>query len=194
MNSGHMAVILVITPNDGNFCIKGLVSADRIPNPHYFEVQKVYQPVGFQIVDEKPLKVRITNLYDFTNLSDLAFEYEYFINGKSLQRGLLRSNSINPGTSSDVIIPEFNGTSDIGSELTLKLNARIKKTALWAEEGFCIAREQFVVRPYNFERIKSEGNHVEVTETALKYVLTSDSVSYTIVKGSGTLVSWKVKR
>ncbi|HLP18059.1 MAG TPA: glycoside hydrolase family 2 TIM barrel-domain containing protein, partial [Bacteroidota bacterium] len=32
-------------PNDGNFSIKGLIASDRKPHPHYYEVQKVYQPV-----------------------------------------------------------------------------------------------------------------------------------------------------
>jgi len=30
-------------PNDGVFCGKGLVNAERVPRPHYWEVQKVYQ-------------------------------------------------------------------------------------------------------------------------------------------------------
>ena len=34
-------------PNDGIFCVKGLVNADRVPYPHYAEVRKVYQPAEF---------------------------------------------------------------------------------------------------------------------------------------------------
>ena len=34
-------------PNDGNFCINGLVGPDRVPHPHYYEVQYVYQPLQF---------------------------------------------------------------------------------------------------------------------------------------------------
>jgi len=30
-------------PNDGVFCGKGLVNAERVPRPHYWEVQKAYQ-------------------------------------------------------------------------------------------------------------------------------------------------------
>jgi len=34
-------------PNDGNFCCNGLVAPDRTPNPHYYEVQRIYQPISF---------------------------------------------------------------------------------------------------------------------------------------------------
>lgn len=34
-------------PNDGNFCCNGLLAPDRTPNPHYYEVKKVYQPLSF---------------------------------------------------------------------------------------------------------------------------------------------------
>jgi len=45
-------------PNDGVFCIKGLITSDRLPNPHYYEVQKVYQPVHFQLESTSILKRR----------------------------------------------------------------------------------------------------------------------------------------
>ena len=38
-------------PSDDNFCMNGLVSADRIPHPSLLEVKKVYQYVGFEAVD-----------------------------------------------------------------------------------------------------------------------------------------------
>ena len=34
-------------PNDGPFCINGLIGPDRVPHPHYYEVQHVYQPLTF---------------------------------------------------------------------------------------------------------------------------------------------------
>ena len=35
-------------PNDGPTGINGLVSPDRVPHPHYYEVQKVYQYIKFE--------------------------------------------------------------------------------------------------------------------------------------------------
>ena len=38
-------------PNDGNFCINGLIQPDRRPNPHLYEVRKVYQSIKVTPVD-----------------------------------------------------------------------------------------------------------------------------------------------
>ncbi len=34
-------------PNDDNFLINGIVGPDRKPNPHFYEVQYIYQPIHF---------------------------------------------------------------------------------------------------------------------------------------------------
>ena len=60
------------TPSGGNFCINGLVSADREPHPDAWEVRKVYQPVAFERVASG---IEIRNRYDFTNLSELELEW-----------------------------------------------------------------------------------------------------------------------
>ena len=38
-------------PNDGPFCINGLIAPDRKPHPHYYEVQHVYQPLCIRAWD-----------------------------------------------------------------------------------------------------------------------------------------------
>ena len=51
-------------PNDGPFCINGLVGPDRVPHPHYYEVQHVYQPLTF--VRDADGQIRIINRDQFT--------------------------------------------------------------------------------------------------------------------------------
>lgn len=36
-------------PNDGHFVLNGLLRPDRVPHPHYFEVQYAYQPIRFTL-------------------------------------------------------------------------------------------------------------------------------------------------
>jgi beta-galactosidase len=56
-------------PNDGAFCINGLVAPDRTPHPHYYEVQHVYQPLSFKL--EKG-RLSIINRDSFTNPNEYA--------------------------------------------------------------------------------------------------------------------------
>ena len=55
-------------PNDGPFCINGLIAPDRKPHPHYYEVQHVYQPLTF--VRESDGNIRIINRDSFTDPSE----------------------------------------------------------------------------------------------------------------------------
>ncbi len=55
-------------PNDGPFCINGLLAPDRKPHPHYYEVQHVYQPLQF--VRETDGHIRIINHDSFTDPSE----------------------------------------------------------------------------------------------------------------------------
>ena len=61
-------------PNDGNFCINGLVAPDRTPHPHYYEVQHVYQPLQF--VREADGHIRIINHDCFTDPDEYEITYD----------------------------------------------------------------------------------------------------------------------
>jgi len=177
-------------PNEGNFCMRGLVSTDKKPNPHYFEVQKVYQPVVFQLLDDRGLIVKVTNRFDFLSLRNFDFEYEYTSNGKSLQKGKLNCDTILPGTSSDILIPSL--TDGISSEICLNIYVKLKSATLWAEEGFCIAREQFVIKSYNWTKIPLvEKKSVIVTESASKIELKVEKMAFVLDRKNGALNSWK---
>jgi len=61
-------------PNDGAFCINGLIAPDRTPHPHYYEVQHVYQPLQF--VREDDGRIRIINHDNFTDPSEYDITYD----------------------------------------------------------------------------------------------------------------------
>ena len=54
-------------PNDGAFCLNGLLAPDRTPHPHYYEVQHVYQPLSFELENGR---LRIINRDSFTDPSE----------------------------------------------------------------------------------------------------------------------------
>ncbi|MBE5786339.1 MAG: hypothetical protein E7324_02230 [Clostridiales bacterium] len=71
-------------PHDGNFCVDGLVSPDRIPHNGLKEVKAVYQPVT-AVTEEGQLA--LINRYDFTNLSGISCCWEVTEWGKTIARG-----------------------------------------------------------------------------------------------------------
>jgi beta-galactosidase len=179
-------------PNDGNFCIKGLIGSDRVPYPHYYEVQKVYQPMDFILVDAAQPKVKVINRYDFTSLDQVDLVYEYLSNGKSIQTGILDGSSILPGQSGEIRIPPFK-TEISNSEICLNLYARLKTATVWAAEGFCIAREQFVLKPFTVHGIAASANDLQAKENDTEILVQNDWFRATFSKKTGSLLNWKVK-
>ena len=124
-------------PNDGAFCINGLIAPDRKPHPHYYEVQHVYQPITF--VREGDV-IRLINRDQFTNLDEYEYYYELSRNGEIAGGGLLDLKG-------DCIeLPYYPDDN----ELTMTIEARLKEDKPWAKAGFAIASEQFVLREYIF--------------------------------------------
>jgi len=181
-------------PNDGNFCIKGLVSSDRKPYPHYFEVQKVYQPVVFQLLNDKNIIIKVTNHFDFLSLHNFDFVYEYTSNGKSIQKGKFSCDNILPGTTSNIVLPSSQVADTTTSEICLNIYAKLKTATLWAEEGFCFAREQFVIKKYTWTKVLPTEKQVIVTESSSQIELKTEKMSFTLDKKNGSLVSWKVNQ
>ena len=126
-------------PNDGPFCINGLIAPDRKPHPHYYEVQYVYQPLTFER-DENDGTIRIINRDSFTDPS----EYDITCD-----------------------------TVSYGSERLLNVYARLKEDKPWAAKGFVVAREQFVLQPWQWpspvspSAQKSKGGTVTVNGNTL---------------------------
>jgi len=98
-------------PNDADFCLNGLIAADRVPNPHYYEVQKVYQPAWFEAADLDERKIRVTNHDFFTNLKQYRWNWKLLLDGKLLREGEATPPSVPPGETTDWHF-------DLGGELT----------------------------------------------------------------------------
>lgn len=92
-------------PNDGNFCINGLIWPDRVPHPSLWEYKKLLEPVRVEALDLRVGSVRISNRYGFTALSGVKVLWTVERDGEVLQSGVLPSLSTAPGESEVVTVP-----------------------------------------------------------------------------------------
>lgn len=169
-------------PNDGEFCIDGVVGTDRIPHPHYYEVQKVYQNLGFEQVNHS--LIRVKNKYYFTSPDEFDYTYEWLLNGKVTGNGRLSLQ-----TDHTLNIPSVPGQQ---GEICLNVYARLKEATLWAEKGFPIAREQLLIKEEAMpEKLKAEGTEIKLKETPEGIEAVAGTNVFRIAP-SGALVSWKV--
>jgi beta-galactosidase len=151
-------------PSDGNFNINGLVWPDRTPHPGLFEVNKVYQYVGFEPVDLKTGMIKIKNKYDFTNLSEFNFDWEVVSDGKVVQSG-------------KIPLPDFRPKAEIAFLLPLKkidpvpgaeyfLNMRLSRSDEWnyVPEDHVYATAQFKL-PVEGKPVIAKENNLAVLQT-----------------------------
>jgi beta-galactosidase len=177
-------------PNDGAFCINGLIGPDRLPHPHYYQVQKVYQPIVFELISMDPLRIKVTNHYDFLSLDHVDIKYGFTSNGKARDSGVLDCTSLRPGDSRTIEIRRPVWLESTSEDICLNLMAQLKAPVLWAEEGFRVAREQFVLKPAAAETLQVAQGQLNVQEDTEDIRINGKSFQVVLSKGNGALVSW----
>jgi len=82
-------------PNDGNFCLDGLVYPDRKPHTGLLEYKNVIRPVRLVKANLKEGKITFKNMLDFTNLKDyLYINYQVTQDGQVIFEGTIDDSSI----------------------------------------------------------------------------------------------------
>jgi beta-galactosidase len=169
-------------PSDGNFCLNGLVWPDRTPHPGLAEVNKVYQYVGVEPVDLASGMLRITNKYDFTNLSEFNCDWEISSDGKAIQSGKIPLPDFKPGTSANFMVPVEKITPAPGTEYFL--NLRFSRSAEWnyVPEDHVYATAQF--------RLPVEGAKVPFTMDGLAMLKTNSDDKVLEVSGENLTIKF----
>ena len=135
------------TPNDGPFCLNGLVFPDRTPTPALHEVKKVYQGIQVIPIDLKKGKLIVKNNYQFKNLREFNLYWKLTVSGETLDSGMIDDVDINGGQAMNIIVPFTSPILKSGGHYCLDLSFRLKKDCLWAPKGFEVAWEQLEI-PY----------------------------------------------
>ena len=124
----------------------GLYQSDRTPNPHLFELRKVYSPIQFGGFDASTGSLIVINRHDFVDLSGYDFGYEVLEDGVAIASGDLPALHT-PARSREtvaVVLPTVPRRP--GAEYVLTVTARAKAGAIPAiEAGTVIGWEQFVL-------------------------------------------------
>jgi len=183
-------------PNDGNFCINGLLAPDRTPHPHYYEVQKVYQGIRMNLkyLDNERFDVEIENKFFFTSLD----EYDVFLilleDGKEIKRTQLYNISIAPLKSQifSFIIDKKNIKE--GKEYIARIEFYKKNPEKWMINNMCVAWEQFVIKPANLVSInllqRSNKLNLNIYEKDTLLIVEGKKFKSVINKNNAKIVSY----
>ncbi|KUN31489.1 beta-galactosidase [Streptomyces corchorusii] len=129
--------------HDGNFVCDGLLFPDRQPSPGLVEYKKVIEPVAIT-GDGAAGTVRVTNAYDFADLSALAFSWSYEVEGETVDSGSLPVPALAPGESAEVKLPVVPAAAPAG-EAHWTVRAVLASGTAWAPRGHVVAWGQLPV-------------------------------------------------
>jgi len=130
-------------PNDHYFIHKGVVFSDRSPKPHYPEMKRVYQWIGFTPDDLAAGTVKIRNKYAFINLDQFKGQWTLSEDGIVIDQGNLKTLNLAPGAEQPVTLGYKKVTPKSGAEYELRVSFMLAKNQLWAKAGYEIAAAQF---------------------------------------------------
>jgi beta-galactosidase len=133
-------------PTNGNFCINGLISADRKLHPHYHEVRKVYQPAAFDGSRIAAGVLRVTNHHLATPLDVYQFRFRLLADGVRHSDGDLPACAIAPGQTADLDMAGpaalVREVASSGREAHLTFELALRENTPWAPAGHVVASEQ----------------------------------------------------
>ena len=97
------------TNNSGNFCVNGIVSPDRDPQPELYEVKYQYQSIWVTATENELMnrKVNIYNENNCTNVNAYDVQWQLLQDGEVIDEGILADEEANiaPKETKSVTIP-----------------------------------------------------------------------------------------
>lgn len=132
--------------SDRNFCDNGLVSPDRRPNPHMYEVGRIYQNIWTTPGDLSEGEFKVYNENFFRDLSDYRLKWTLLENGKPVRSGVIDKLDVAPQHSESIRI-DFGEISEC-AEWALDIDFVLKHNDGVLPAGHVVARDQIVLRPY----------------------------------------------
>ncbi len=160
--------------HDSNFCVDGLVFHDRSFKAGSLNAKAAYQYARFEIEGNK---IKVTNLYDFTNLNEYTFKYEVVVDGEIIDYKYFTLD----------LEPKMTAEVECITVDECELGAFVN-CYLYDKTGYDVAAAQLVM-DVECAEIYKDDDAVEIKETEHDFIVVGENFSYTISKHLGVLTS-----
>ena len=179
-------------PNDGNFCVDGLVYPDRRPHTGMLEYKQILAPFaieGVSLSDGK-LSFRVRSRRYFTSLSDLSLCWTVEKDGKPICGGTVDSLAVPAGRSK-----LYTAKAPVKAEGRCYVNFSVRQrfATEWADAGYEVGSAQAFAgtqrRLYNVAEGMREQAPLFTATKPDSFVFTASDTEYVLSRKSGLLVS-----
>ncbi|MDE6480310.1 MAG: DUF4981 domain-containing protein [Muribaculaceae bacterium] len=182
-------------PNDGNFCINGVVFPDCSYSAKALNVKKIYQPADFIMKDSLKYEFEIKNKQAFRDFSGYDISYTVLEDGIEISKGTVDNIDVKGGKSQNFTLSNLvSATPAEDAEYFVRFSVTNKDATPWAEAGYEVASEQFRLRdalhknPY---ASTSKGN-IDLADNTDNYTLITTNFKAVFSKKTGELESYSL--
>lgn len=176
-------------PNDRQFCMNGLVFADRSPHPALFEAQRAQQFFQFSLESSTPLRIKVTSEYLFRSTDNEQLHWQIEQNGQKIAGGELPLK----------LMPQGTATLDLGElpalagELWLNVAVIQPSATSWSDESHRVAWDQWQLpAQLALPRPLPDLPAPRLDQTTAEITVTLGQQSWHFSPQSGELVQWHI--
>ena len=179
-------------PSDENFNCNGLVSPDRVPNPHMYEVGYQYQNLWVRAVDLSRGLIQVRNEQFFAGTPDVALQWRLLCDGKPTSMGTVDKIDIAPQETRLVrlSLPPVDTTAH---EWLLDIDFVLSKATPLLAAGTVIATEQLSLSAPHLACPAPLSGKVEVANDGQRAIVSSEACRVVFDRTTGAMTSWQVK-
>ncbi len=183
-------------PNDGNFCMDGLVYPDRSLSVGIKEYKNVHRPVRVKAEDPAAGKYVLQNNLDFTNLKDLLYlTYEVWCDDALLATGEITDEAlldVAPRTKKSVVLPIEVPAAE--GKVYVMVTSKRRTESAFCPVGHTLGYDQIIVSDsptkklcHLLEAECTAKQAVTYSETDRVVVITGEDFVYTYNKLTGVM-------
>ena len=179
-------------PNDGMFCMNGLLRPDFTPKPQYYEVKKIYQNVGIKAIDIKQGKIEIFNKNYFTSFDDYDIVWSLWKDGKQVGNTKTiegEDATFRPRQKKVITIPIKYNTLDSQSEYFVKIQFQLKEKQPWADRYYVQMEEQLLIKSASKKGNFATYGKIDKNESVRLISFYNDKFTVCFDKTHGTILS-----
>ena len=181
--------------SDYNFNCNGIIAPDRRLNPHAYEIQYYHQNVWIQDFDAKEGSFNVYNENFFKNIDDLSLTATIYANGVKLSSVAINdTKGIAPQATKKIKNEDLRNAiaeakqQHAREEIAVNFAFVSDGKEPLVDKGQVMARQQFVVSDYQFDKVDTpKSGNIEIEETNSYVKVSAERMTVTIGKKTGMI-------
>lgn len=179
------------TPNDRQFCMNGLVFADRTPHPALYEAKHEQQFFQFALLPGAKCQIEVTSEYLFRHSDNEVLHWSLALDGKLLTSGVT-SLDIPPQGRQVITLPDYPKQESAG-ELWLTVRVEQPQATVWSQAGHICAWQQWKVGEMLCSSPLKTANHApQLTRGENVYSITVNNKRWEFCRQQGLLTQYSI--